>query len=49
MINLLFEPPFVGLTRIELFSLTLMVQTSYADIGQSRRFSEGVGHFEGKF
>jgi len=34
---------------IELFSLSLTVETLQAKICQSRRFSKGVGHFERKF
>ena len=34
---------------IELFSLSLTVETLYAEICRSRRFSKGVGHFERKF
>jgi len=34
---------------IELFSLSLMVETSQAEICRSWRFSKGVGHFERKF
>jgi len=34
---------------IEFFSLALTVETLQADIGRSRRFSEGVGHLERKF
>ena len=34
---------------IELFSLSLTVETLYAEIGRSRRFSKGVGHFERRF
>ena len=33
----------------ELFSLSLTVETLYAEICRSRRFSKGVGHFECKF
>jgi len=36
-------------TVIEPFSLALTVETLSADIGQSRRFSEAMGHFERKF
>jgi len=35
--------------RIVVFSLFLTVETSYADICRSRRFSKEVGHFEAKF
>ena len=31
---------------IELFSLSPTVETLWAEIGRSRRFSKGVGHFE---
>jgi len=34
---------------IEHFSLSLAVETLYAEIYRSRRFSKGVGHFERKF
>ena len=34
---------------IELFSLTPTVETLWAEIGRSRRFSKGVGHFERRF
>ena len=34
---------------IELFSLSPTVVTLSAEIGQSRRFSRGVGHFERRF
>jgi len=34
---------------IEHFTLALTVRTLYADIGRSRRFSKGLGHFERKF
>ena len=34
---------------IERFSLSHMVETSWAEIGQSRRFSKGIGHFERRF
>jgi len=34
---------------VELFLLVLTVETLLADIGRSRRISEGVGHFERKF
>ena len=37
----------VGL--IELFSLSPTVETLWAEIGRSRRFSKGVGHFERSF
>jgi len=33
----------------EHFSPALTVQTLLADIGRSRRFSKGVGHFKRKF
>ena len=33
---------------IERFSLALTVEMLLADIGRSRRFSEGVGHFDRK-
>ena len=33
----------------ELFSLSPMVETLPAEIGRSRRFSKGVGHFEPRF
>ena len=34
---------------IELFSLSPTVETLWAEIGRSRRFSKGVGHFERRF
>jgi len=34
---------------IELFSLSLTVETLSAEIGRSLRFSKGVGHFERRF
>ena len=34
---------------VELFSLSLTVETLWAEIGRSRRFSKGVGHFERRF
>ena len=34
---------------IELFSLSPTVETLWAEIGPSRRFSNGVGHFERRF
>ena len=34
---------------IELFSLSPTVETLWAENGQSRRFSKGVGHFERRF
>ena len=34
---------------IKLFSLSPTVETLWAEIGQSRRFSKGVGHFEHRF
>ena len=34
---------------IELFSLSPTVETLSAEIGRSRRFSKGVGHFERRF
>ena len=34
---------------IERFSLSLTVETLWAEIGRSRRFSKGVGHFERRF
>ena len=34
---------------IELFSLPPMVETLWAEIGRSRRFSKGAGHFERDF
>ena len=34
---------------IELFSLSPTVETLWAEIGRSRRFSKGVGHFEHRF
>ena len=34
---------------IELFSLSPTVETLWAGIGRSRRFSKGVGHFERRF
>ena len=37
------------LVVIELFSLSPMVETLWAEIGRSRRFSKGVGYFERRF
>ena len=34
---------------IELFSLSSTVETLLTEIGQSRGFSKGVGHFEHRF
>ena len=34
---------------IEKFSLALTMRTLQADIGRSRRFFKGVGHFKRKF
>ena len=34
---------------IELFSLSPTVETLWGEIGRSRRFSKGVGHFERRF
>jgi len=34
---------------IELFSLSPTIETLWAEIGRSRRFSKGVGHFERTF
>jgi len=34
---------------IELYSLSLTFETLWAQIGRSRRFSKGVGHFERRF
>ena len=34
---------------IELFSLSPTVEMLWAEIGRSRRFSKGVGHFERRF
>ena len=34
---------------LELFSLSPTVETLWAEIGWSRRFSKGVGHFERRF
>ena len=35
--------------HIELLSLSPTVETLWAEIGRSRRFSKGVGHFERRF
>ena len=37
------------LVVIELFSLSPTVKMLWAEIGRSRRFSKGVGHFEHRF
>ena len=34
---------------IELLSLSPTVETLWAEIGRSRRFSKGTGHFERRF
>ena len=34
---------------IELFSLSPTVETLWAEIGRSRRFSKGMGNFERRF